>query len=81
MGRLALLELLESVVVVEVLAVLSSRQLDQHLTFISLVAAEQAQAAVVREPFWTNQLGLLVLAETQAQLLAQAAVAAAVRLF
>jgi hypothetical protein len=81
LGRLALLELLESVVVVEVLAVLSSRQLDQHLTFISLVAAEQAQAAVVREPFWTNQLGLLVLAETQAQLLAQAAVAAAVRLF
>jgi hypothetical protein len=81
LGRLALLELLESVVVVEVLAVLSSRQLDQHLTFISLVAAEQAQAAVAREPFWTNQLGLLVLAETQAQLLAQAAVAAAVRLF
>jgi hypothetical protein len=66
---------------VEVLAVLSSRQLDQHLTFISLVAAEQAQAAVAREPFWTNQLGLLVLAETQAQLLAQAAVVAAVRLF
>ena len=81
MGRLALLELLESVVVVEVLAVLSSRQLDQHLTFISLIAAEQAQAAVAREPFWTNQLGLLVLAETLAQLLAQEAAAVAVRLF
>jgi hypothetical protein len=79
--RLALQELLESAAVVVVLAVPFSPHLETHLMFICLTAVEQAQAAVAREPFWTNQLGLLVLAETQAQLLAQAAVVAAVRLF
>jgi hypothetical protein len=49
LGRLALQELLASAVVAEVLAVLSSRQLGTHLTFISLAAAEQAQAAAARE--------------------------------
>jgi anti-sigma-K factor RskA len=79
--RLALQELLESAAAVVVLAVPFSPQLETHLMFICLAAAEQAQAAVAREPFWTNQLGLLVLAETQAQLQALAVAAAAVRLF
>ena len=51
MGRLALQELLESAAAVVVLAVLSSLQLGTRLTFISLVAAEQAQAAAAREQF------------------------------
>ena len=80
MGRLALQELLESAAEAEVLAVLSSRQLDQQLTFISLVAAEQEQAAAAREPFLMNQLELLEMAALLAQLLAQVAAAAEVRL-
>jgi hypothetical protein len=47
--RLALQELLESAAAVVVLAVPFSPQLETHLMFISLAAAEQAQAAAARE--------------------------------